>query len=67
MRRFVALLVLVALAVPALTGCESKARARCKAAVRQAYEDEDRVFEQPSDLDGFCKAWHDHPLGYNLP
>lgn len=40
-----------------------KARRDCIAAVVREFEQADRVLQQPSDLDGFCAAWHDHPPG----
>jgi hypothetical protein len=63
----IVLLILLGLGASLLHLGESPARRRCKAAVVQAYENADKVFEQPSDLDGFCQSWGNRPPGYNLP
>jgi hypothetical protein len=57
------LAVLALLVAPlSLTGCTT-ARQKCINAVVKEYEAADKVLQQPSDLDGFCAAWNDHPPG----
>jgi hypothetical protein len=60
-RRAAALAIVALLAT--LPGCAKSERQKCEDAVVKEYMDADKVFQQPTDLDGFCAAWNDHPPG----
>lgn len=67
MNRTVVLAVVIFAAIMAMVGLENRAasspRQRCKDAVVAEYEQADKVLQQPTDLDGFCAAWNNHPPG----